>query len=332
MLFETIGERATLEGMRPRLFRDAAATTAVALAALALAGCTNAGIDAPTHGLDAPVRVATPYMAMVLDDGTAAKLCLGAIMESFPPQCSGPTLIGWDWNATPSEYEEASGVRWGDYWVGGVYNAHADTFTVEKVERSHHGPDFAYTEYFGTHCEEPEGGWEVADESRTTTAALKDVMAYAATMDGHAGSWIDRSRTQGDFDFDLGDGSSENPSSEPGEDPGGPDQPEFSAADPALVIVNVRTTGDVAHIESALRERWGGMLCVTAAAHTEAQLLRIQDGLTGHNVLSTWVDVTRGSVHAEVLFDDGTLQQNLDTKHGVGVVKVRSALTPWPGA
>src|SRR5262245_9982995 len=31
------------------------------------------------------------------DDATY--LCLGGVLESLPPQCSGPEIVGWDWDA-----------------------------------------------------------------------------------------------------------------------------------------------------------------------------------------------------------------------------------------
>lgn len=51
----------------------------------------------------------------------AAQFCLGAIMESYPPQCSGVELHGWEWTADDGS-ETASGVTWGTFAVWGAYD------------------------------------------------------------------------------------------------------------------------------------------------------------------------------------------------------------------
>lgn len=52
-------------------------------------------------------------------------LCLGGVAESFPPQCDGPEVAGWDWDAV--EAESAQDTTWGTYsvegtWDGGVFH------------------------------------------------------------------------------------------------------------------------------------------------------------------------------------------------------------------
>ena len=56
-------------------------------------------------------------------------LCVGAVAESAPPQCSGPVLVGWDWDAF--DHEETGGVRWVQgVAIEGTYDAEAQTFTA----------------------------------------------------------------------------------------------------------------------------------------------------------------------------------------------------------
>lgn len=56
-------------------------------------------------------------------------LCVGPVAESAPPQCEGPALIGWDWDAF--EHQETAGVRWVQgVAVTGLYDADERTFTV----------------------------------------------------------------------------------------------------------------------------------------------------------------------------------------------------------
>ena len=79
------------------------------------------------------------------------QLC-GAVAESYPPQCGGPEVVGWDWAAV--EHESANGTRWGDYHVVGTW---ADgTFTLTRPAaapgppREGDGPDFSPA------CDDPE--------------------------------------------------------------------------------------------------------------------------------------------------------------------------------
>lgn len=94
--------------------------TAALTVTLALAAC------APTAdpGSDTPSDAVTPVIGQgtVIQVGDAApELCLGAIAESYPPQCSGPELTGWDW-ASADGQETASDVTWGTYAVWGDWN------------------------------------------------------------------------------------------------------------------------------------------------------------------------------------------------------------------
>ncbi|MBP2435591.1 hypothetical protein [Microbacterium amylolyticum] len=72
-------------------------------------------------------------LAMVLDPGSGPELCLGAIAESYPPQCSGPAIIGWTWPDDDDVFDEASGVQWGTFRVSGTYVAEAAEFTLTEA-------------------------------------------------------------------------------------------------------------------------------------------------------------------------------------------------------
>ncbi|GEP35853.1 hypothetical protein NSZ01_36210 [Nocardioides szechwanensis] len=98
-----------------------------------LVGCGDAGggrtaiDDDPS---DAPLL--TSGVTLVLDDGDGVELCLGGAADSLPPQCGGPTLVGWDWADVDDEtYESASGVRWGEFAVTGTYDG--SDFTPTEV-------------------------------------------------------------------------------------------------------------------------------------------------------------------------------------------------------
>jgi hypothetical protein len=101
---------------------------------LLFAGCAGPGTSGGGTGADwEPEAPALPAevtaVGTVLElDGTPM-LCLGAIAESYPPQCSGPTVVGWDWAAVEGE-ETASGVTWGAYAVWGDWDG--ETFAVTR--------------------------------------------------------------------------------------------------------------------------------------------------------------------------------------------------------
>src|SRR4051812_22674225 len=83
----------------------------------------------PSDGAPTPVpdgEVTTHGLVTVLDDGDGPEMCLGAVAESYPPQCGGPAVEGFEWGDVGSE--EAAGVAWGSYALTGTYDG--TTFTV----------------------------------------------------------------------------------------------------------------------------------------------------------------------------------------------------------
>jgi hypothetical protein len=125
----------------------------VALAALVLAGssCGDEGSDdratdpgaasasdrvtpspsASASGPATPVPsgpVTTRNLATVMDTGSP-ELCLGPIAESYPPQCGGPALVGWDWADHRDTFEQQGDVRWGTYLVTGTWDGTSMTAT-----------------------------------------------------------------------------------------------------------------------------------------------------------------------------------------------------------
>lgn len=124
------------------LRRRAAAAAALALAALVLASCaspagagaTGGATGGATPGTDWPAVPTGEVVAQgtVMDVNGATELCLGAIAESFPPQCSGIPLEGWSWEGV--EGAESSGdVTWGAYAVHGTYDGEGFTVTQPPV-------------------------------------------------------------------------------------------------------------------------------------------------------------------------------------------------------
>lgn len=112
-------------------------TAVVTLSACAAEPAPGAVPDALAASVTLPVPgttdVALVGQGTVRQSGTAAPvLCLGPVAESYPPQCTGPEVLGWDW--AQAEYSEtASDVTWGTYAVFGTWNGTALTQTQPPI-------------------------------------------------------------------------------------------------------------------------------------------------------------------------------------------------------
>ncbi|WP_150308982.1 hypothetical protein [Planctomonas psychrotolerans] len=115
---------------------------------LTLTGCGSSADPAqPVDGpASAPVQSDSSASGEVIGQGTvlqsgdgAPELCLGPVAESFPPQCSGVPLVGWDWDAAEQE-ETASGVTWGTYAVQGTWDGTTLTLTQPAIPLSLYDP------------------------------------------------------------------------------------------------------------------------------------------------------------------------------------------------
>ena len=176
---------------------------ALALSALALSACSTesqmqgvdpgaqepASSDTPSDTGEAPAPVpegpvTTNGLVTVLDPGTGPQLCLGAIAESYPPQCSGLPLEGFDFGDVGAE--EANGVTWGSYAVTGTFDG--TTFTAtESTPAALYDP-----------MKEPEaGGLDPACDDATTTDADKATpedmdatLAAASALPTYATAWL----------------------------------------------------------------------------------------------------------------------------------------------
>jgi hypothetical protein len=94
--------------------------------------------------------------------------------------------------------------------------------------------------------------------------------------------------------------------------------------------INVALTGDAGAVEAELRRTWGGMLCVTTVQRTEADLNQVNQELQAAlgDQLLTSGSFAPDSLDAQVVFDDGSIQDWVDQTYGEGLVRVSSALEP----
>jgi hypothetical protein len=230
------------------------------------------------------------------------------VMESLPPQCSGPRLIGWDWSEHEGAYAARSGTRWGSFGVTGTFDG-TDLHPTEAVpgedydEQPHDDP---YLDALRTPCPEPEGGWRVLDPERTTDRTEQEAIRLANGLPGFARAWVDQSGN-------------------PAQNSEDPYEAERAMNDPRRLILNVQVTRDVEAAEAAVREVWGGMLCVSRAEHTEEELLAIIEDLAD---LPGILDrgTAGNQVYGGLVYDDGSIQAWLDQQYGEGTVRLDPAL------
>ncbi len=133
---ETITPPATLNDMSSSRIRLPLVAAAVA-GVLALAACSTSPGSSPVPtssvagsvgaGTAAPPEGRVIGTGTVLDVGGEVTLCLGAVAESYPPQCAGIPVDGWSWDGV--EGSESSGeTTWGSYAAYGTFDG--DRFTV----------------------------------------------------------------------------------------------------------------------------------------------------------------------------------------------------------
>lgn len=283
----------------------------LAVAALTVVACGDqtARTSADEPSADSDQRYTATALVLESPDH-GPQLCLGGVADSLPPQCGGPDITNWDWDDV-ADPESAGGTTWGSYTVVGTYNG--KDFALTEPPTPPAESDGPVGRQFSTPCDEPPEGWAVVDEATATEEAMTEAIEYASSQPDHAGTWLDQSINPAlSGDTGIAD-----------------EQIEAAANDPTKLILNFRFTGDLERHEQELREIWGGALCVTRAAHTEAGLQDVQRQIhdeLGSDVLGSGIDVTIGYVELMVVFDDGSLQRKLDERYGEGVVRVHSAL------
>lgn len=152
-------------------------------------GASSTATTAPSGEAPAPVpdgEVRTSGLVTVLDAGTGPELCLGAVAESYPPQCGGPKVEGFEWGDVGAE--TAGGVTWGQYALTGNYDG--TTFTVT---------DAIPAALYDAMAEPEAGGLEPACDDATTTdtdkATPEDMdatLTAASALPTYATSWLSK--------------------------------------------------------------------------------------------------------------------------------------------
>ena len=227
------------------------------------------------------------------------ELCLGGVLESLPPQCSGAPLIGWEWDRVEGE-ERAGGTTWGSYHVVGRYDG--KTLTVTEAGPYEESAAFGTDPDFSSPCPAPNGGWEAFGV--VTQDETEAVHAYAKRQPDYVTSWHTHLR---------------------------PAEAEFGP-----VVVNVVFTGNRERHEAEIREFWNGPLCVVErpgrSARELAQIRKeAEESLPGLGLAMLWSSEAGvdSVIEIGVVVDvDGRGQAAFDERYGPGVVRLFPALTP----
>ena len=228
------------------------------------------------------------------------RLCF-EVLDSYPPQCGGGLdLAGWEWPDADT-YEAASGTRWGDFAVVGRWDGHTLTVvdigppTEDKGSWPDDDPD-----RFKAPCPEPAGGWVVpADAPKLGLKDHEAMSSYISAQPEYSASWAD---TSTDPKFD-------------------PERLGEYVHDFAAVVTVARFSADAERHEAALRELWGGPLCVIEGGVPQTELQRIMDEVSA-SIDTTWgnLDLVGGRVELGVNVLDPGVQEALDDRYGKGVV------------
>jgi len=275
---------------------------------------------APTTTTEAPTTTVVPaltewvFQGPVLDkEGVGPQLC-SYLLESLPPQCQGVPVQGLDWADIPWA-ETAGDTTWADARLVGYFDG--ETFTLSRPPAESEPVIPPDEDPFATPCSEPDGGWVVTDPALATEEAFGAAQRYAEGQADYSSLWIDYLM----------------------------DPPDETDLGPAAFVLNVRFTGDLAGHEAALREIYGGPLCVTQGTRTQAELEAILAGVgvaldsaearaagIFGPVSAYAIDTMREVVVATVFLVTEGGQAWADERWGPGLVDISGMLMPYGDA
>lgn len=266
---------------------------------LLLAGCAGDGAVLATPAPDPPGEPQryTTSAFMIQQGDDPPELCLGSIMESSPPQCGGPTVVGLDWADVP-DAETVMGVTFGSGWVVGTYTDETFTLTepVSSDPPAGHVPSDGSPAPLTALCDDPyRGGSEDAYPLETGpdgdalgaegTAAMDAMHQRALALPGYVEVFVS-------------DGSDE-------------------------LNLLLTADSDVEAVHASLREVWQGWLCVAAydipsAAEGQAASKALADEVVELEVFAWSPNPTTGRFSADVVLVDAGTE-----------ARIHEILAPW---
>jgi hypothetical protein len=125
-----------------------------------------------------------------MDTGTP-EVCLGPVAESYPPQCSGPELVGWDWADHDGMFERQGQIRWGQFALTGTWDG-------ERLTATDAIPAALYDALPAEEPTYPEPAAQ-PDESE-----LEEARGDVADLPGAQGAYVDGPRVLVDVTYDDG--------------------------------------------------------------------------------------------------------------------------------
>jgi hypothetical protein len=91
-------------------------------------GTDPGGSNAPPMPTEVPAADGPVVgLGLVLDTGKPG-FCLGPVAESYPPQCEGLAMEGWDWKEHQGDFDNAGGVKFGSFAVTGTFDGTTLTY------------------------------------------------------------------------------------------------------------------------------------------------------------------------------------------------------------
>lgn len=136
------------------------------------------------------------FATVLGQDGEPIEFCLGGVLESYPPQCGGPQIVGLEWADLEglTEVESSGGVTWASATLAGTYDREADTFTVtrpvaETIDLDLSGlyPEAEYD--FPRVCEDPYEGVD-ADWADGSGNAQNELGEFLENYEPVVASWV----------------------------------------------------------------------------------------------------------------------------------------------
>lgn len=266
------------------------------LLVLALAACGAPRLEAGSPGDPSPSPGQRyEWSGTVLQSSEHGPELCSIVAESYPPQCGGVRVAGWDWGEVDGE-ERSGGTIWGEFRVVGTYDG--KTFTL--TERP--GPNRRSSEdtKISSACKKPAGGWERPNPDRAGDQEMQKAFEIATRDPDYAGGWLsDAEKVDANGVQDL-----------------------------STAVLNFGFTGDLDRHEAEIRRIWGGGLCLVKRDRTLAELQRV--ALDAHSYADsiglevrtsnanevTWI------VEIGVFFADAEAQKKMDERFSGATVKL----------
>ena len=277
----------------------------------------DAGTAAPD---ESPTEVAADEIvyarsATLIQQGDEEpQLCLGMVLQSLPPQCGGPVLVGLDWDDV-ADAETVGGVTFGSGWVVGTFDG--ETFTLTQPVST-----------------DPPAGAQLPTDEWTPPPALCEDPYRGGTEGGYATETFPEGEVLGPDGQSAASLLQERAMALPG-------YVELFVSDGHSEMNVLLTEGsDVEAAHASLREVWSGWLCVEAKdvlsnAEGQAASQALSDGNDSSNSLGLLMfnaDTVDGTFSVEVVLDDpatvATIHEILAPWYFPGQILIDSALKP----